>query len=184
MTGKRTGIDFSKHELIVSQSIDSIIHYLKKPDTICQSIKFINAFGVMIVLGDFGYWLFNRPYVPGPKEYVSDSYWLEKCEMEGEEFDPEETQKELQEGIDGGLKDYGYEGEKLKEAISFYEDCLRYADSEWEYVAYAYGPDQPGFMASEEIPHCKKTKQWLRIVFDGFEEICRRLKEEENSKIQ
>jgi hypothetical protein len=97
MKGKRTGIEFEKHELIITKSNDAeiIIHQLKKPDTVCQSIKFINAFGILIVLGDFGHWMFNRGFLPGAKEYVSDIYWIEKCEMEGREYDAEATTNEL-----------------------------------------------------------------------------------------
>jgi hypothetical protein len=182
MKGKRTGIEFEKHELIITKSSDAeiIIHDLKKPDTVCGRIKFINAFGILIVLGDYGHWMFNRSFIPYPGEYVSDGYWNEKCEMEAQEYDSEETKKELENGIKSGLEEIGYTGDKLAAAKEFYEKCLFYVDcSEWEYTAFAHGEYKPGFIDHEDVPHCKKTKQWLRIVFDGFDEICRRLKEQE-----
>jgi hypothetical protein len=79
------------------------------------------------------------------------------------------------------LAEISYYGEELDQAIEFYRECLRYVETEWEYVAFAHGSDKPGFIDHTEVPHCKKTKQWLRIVFDGFDEICRRLKEQEQS---
>lgn len=184
MKGKRTGIEFEKHELIIhADGNDTIVHQLKKPDTICQSIKFINTFGVLMVLGDYGHWMFNRSFVPGPKEYVSDSYWLEKCEMEGREYDRDATEKELTAGIKGGLAEYGFSGEYLKAAIAFYKEARTKIDEEWVYTGYIYGYERPGCVDHEMIPYCKMTKQWLRIIFDGFDEICRRLKETEIHKI-
>lgn len=41
---KRTDIDFTKHEVITTESDGLLIHYLKKPNTIHDSIKYINPF--------------------------------------------------------------------------------------------------------------------------------------------
>jgi hypothetical protein len=178
MKGKRTGVEFDKHELIITKQEGLLIHYLKKPDTLCKAIKFINIEGALVVMGDYGHWMFCREFWPSEEGSVSDGYWLEKCDMEGQEYDSDVTAAELQAGIDGGLAEYGYEGERLEEAIKFYKDCLGYSDTEWEYTAYAHGSNKPGFIDHEDVPLCKRTKQWLRIVFDGFDEICRRMKEE------
>jgi hypothetical protein len=177
MKGKRTGVEFEKHELIVCSERGLLIHHLKKPDTICGNIKFVNIEGALIVLGDYGHWMFCRQFHPTEDGYVSDGYWLEKCDMEGQEFDPEETQKEIEAGINGGLAEIGYEGNELKQAIEYYKSCLNYLDTEWEYVAFAHGSNKPSFIDHSDVPFVKKTKQWLRIVFDGFDEICRRIKE-------
>jgi len=40
----------------------------------------------------------------------------------------------------------------------------------------------PSFFDSEGVPNVKKVKIWLQIVFDAFDEICRRMKEEEGGK--
>jgi hypothetical protein len=156
---------------------------IKKPDTVCQSIKYINTNGVLAVIGDYGHWMFCREFHPSTEGNVSDGYWIEKCEMEGLEYDTEGTQKELQSGINGGLEEYGYKEEKLEAMIEYYKECLRFSDTEWEYVAYAHG-NMPGFIDHEQVPHVKKTKPWLRCVFDGFDEICRRLKANEPIKLE
>lgn len=176
---KRTDIDFSKHELIIKKNEDILIHYLKKPNTGIDSIKYINTSSIMAVTGDYGNWIFCREFHPSKEGYVSDGYWLEKLSIassqEGEEFNSEDTRKEIEEGLKVKLEEYGYEGEELQQARDYYNELLRYVDlSESEYTSFAYN-NQPGFMDSEEVPHCKTTKSWLEVVFDGFNEICNRL---------
>lgn len=181
----RTGVDFTKHELIVTEQDGLLVHRLKHPEyTHMNSVTFINTNGIMAVTGDYGNWIFCREFHPNAKEGVSGGYWLEKLKIassqEGQEFDSEGTSEEIQRGLDGGLEEYGYRGENLKEAKEYYENLLNfYVDcSQWEYEAYAYN-NIPSFMCSEDVPNVKKTKIWLQIVFDAFDEICRRMKEEE-----
>ena len=45
----RTKIDFSKHELLVKESNDLTVHYLKIPNTRTDSIKYINTNGILAV---------------------------------------------------------------------------------------------------------------------------------------
>jgi len=180
LTKNRTGVDFSEHELQITNQDDFIVHTLKKPSTNCGHIKFINTNGIMAVTGDYGNWIFCREFHPIGDCCVSDSYWIEKLEIsssqEGMEFDSEATRKEIEEGIEYGLEDYGYDGEELVEAKEYYRYLLEYVDeSQWIYEANAY-TEMPSFFDSESVPNCKKTKIWLQIIFDGFEEICRRLK--------
>ena len=54
MKGARTKIEFEKHEVLVTKTDDCLIHYLKKPNTRCNSIKYINCGGILAVTGDFG----------------------------------------------------------------------------------------------------------------------------------
>ena len=178
-------INFDKHEVYVTEKDGLLIHHLKEPGTIMCNVKFINTNDVLLVTGDFGNWVFCREFHPSANGSVSDDYWLEKLTIntvqEGKEFDSEATAKEIEEGINGGLKEYGYEGEKLEEIISYYKDILYYSDTEWEYVGRAYG-NMPGFMDAESVPNIKKIKTRLQIVFDAFEEICYRMKKEEECK--
>ena len=178
-------ISFDEHKLYITEKDGLLIHHLKKPDTIICNVKFINTNGVLLVTGDFGNWVFCREFHPSADGHVSDYYWVEKLIInsvqEGEEFDSEATIKEIEEGINGGLAEYGYEGDELKEAISYYEDILRYSDAEWEYVGYAYS-HIPGFMDAESVPNVKSIKTRLQIVFDAFEEICDRIKKKEEEK--
>jgi hypothetical protein len=183
MKGIRTGVEFENHELTVVDEDFLHFHELKKPDTLQGRIKFIHMEGMLIVVGDYGNWMFYRDFYPGPKEYVSDGYWIEKLEMhstqKGTEFSSEATYEALLNGINGGLEEHGYYGDELEMAIRYYERCIEYCDSEWEYVAFAHGDNKPGFIDHEDVPYVTRTKQWLRVVFDAFDEICRRMKENE-----
>jgi len=182
MKGKRTGIDFSKHQVIVSDHENLLVHYLRKPDTICGSIKYINTNGILAVTGDYGNWIFCREFHPSAKGYVSDGYWKEKLHIassqEANEYDAEHTQAELEAKINGGAEEYGYTGEKLERALKYFKECLYYVDDEYEYINYAYR-HTPSFMDSESVVMVKRTKYWLMAVFDGFDEICRRIREGE-----
>ena len=100
---KRTDIDFSKHEVIITK-LDNVvepcvIHYLKLPDTRMNSIKFINCGGVLSVTGDYGNWIFCREFHPSEKEYVSGSYWEEKLRIascqDPYEYDEDATVAEI-----------------------------------------------------------------------------------------
>ena len=99
MIGKRTEIDFSKHEVIVQKNDLVSIYYLKKPNTVIDSIKYINCEGIMSVTGDYGNWIFCREFHPNERGGVSDGYWIEKLKIassqEPLEFDKESTEKEL-----------------------------------------------------------------------------------------
>jgi hypothetical protein len=177
---KRTNVDFSKHELVITEQDGLLIHHLKEPGTVIYNVKFINTNGVLVVTGDVGNWFFCREFWPTADGYVSDYYWLEKLKMyseqEGEDFSSDLTKKEIEEGINGGLEEYGYEGDKLEQAIEYYNELLDYVDlQEWEYVSFAYN-NFPNFMDAEDVPFVKEIKVRLKIVFDAFEEICKRLK--------
>ena len=39
-------------------------------------------------------------------------------------------------------------------------------------------------MDAEDVPHQKKIKNWLLIIFDAFDEICRRIKVEEQKALK
>ena len=183
----RQNVDFSKHDLIVKKEKGFSTYQLKKPGTIIFNIKFINNNGVMLVIGDVGNWVFCREFAPSIGGFVSDDYWLEKLTInsvqEGSEFNSEETEKEILQGINGELKEIGYEGDKLHEVVEYYSNLLDYVEcSEWEYTAYAYN-NFPSFLCAEDVPFVKVIKNRLQIVFDAFEEICNRLDFKDNTKI-
>jgi hypothetical protein len=179
--GKRTGIDFSKHEVRITESDGLLIHYIKKPGTINDSIKYINTNGIMAVTGDYGNWIFCREFHPSKEGGVSDGYWEEKLciasTQEPKEFDPEATEKELKRLLSKGLKEYGYTGDMLKKMQEYCRECLRYVgEDQWSYKKVAYDECPSDY---EAVVYIKKTKYWLLAVFDGFDEICRRMKENE-----
>lgn len=164
----------------MTKSDGLLVHHLKKPETYCPSIKYINTNGIMAVTGDFGNWIFCREFHPDARTNVSDGYWIEKLKtgssQQPREFDSESTRETLERGINGGLVEYGFEGDHLNKAISYYEECLDKVDySEFEYCYVAYN-NMPGFFDAEMVPFDKKTVFWLLAVFDGFDEICERLR--------
>ena len=179
---KRTDVDFSNHIIEVTEQDGLLVHHFKHPEySKMYSVKFINTNGIMAVTGDYGNWIFCREFHPSKEGWVSDGYWHEKLSIastqEGREFDHDATREEIERGINGGLEEWGYEGDTLDEAIEFYQTLLEYVDcSAWEYEAYAYS-NIPGFMDAEDIPHSKKTKIWLQIVFDAFDTMCDRIKD-------
>jgi hypothetical protein len=178
MQGKRTGIDFSKHELHITEQDNLLIHHLKKPDTFWDNIKFINTNGVMVVTGDYGNWIFCREFHPSPENGVSDCYWCEKLKnsstQECYEFDEDSTK----ETIDELLK----EDDLSEEEIEYLEGCLdALCNGEFDYTYFAYRENIGRFEDGESVPCDKKIKSWLLTIFDGFDEICRRLAEKENN---
>lgn len=40
--------------------------------------------------------------------------------------------------------------------------------------------NKPSFLDYEYIVFCTETNHWLLVIFDAFEEICKRLKEEKS----
>jgi len=192
MIGKRTNIDWSKHQVIVTDSDEVKIWYLKKPDTIHDSIKYINVGGILAVTGDYGNWIFCREFHPSADGYVSDGYWYEKLKIlstqDGLEFDSEATKHELQLRIDEYLENNNLKradvidehGDSDNEVIEYYLKCIEKCDEslfDYEYYAYREFPSELDY---EDVIVCKDYKYWLKAVFDGFDEICRRLKEKSN----
>lgn len=174
--GKRSGVDFATHELLIKQSDGLVVHHLKKPDTMQGNIKFINTTGVLVVTGDYGNWMFCREFHPGEYAGVSDGYFLEKLKMyscqEPQKYNSEETGKEIEKMIADTSDEYSTEDKE------YLKEILRYTDNEYEYVYMAHfgGVKKPPYRDHEFVPFVKKINPWLEIVFDGFDEVCRRLK--------
>jgi len=169
--GKRSGYDFSKHEVTVKQTEDFLLHDLKKPNTVCGRVTFINTHGVMVVTGDFGNWIFCREFHPSPESGVSGSYWVEKLQIAStqvpEQYDPKKTEELIRERL---------EGEDISEdEKEYYENLLQRIDeSEEVYKSIAY-MERPSSIDCEGVPYCESTKPWLKCVFDAFDEICTRM---------
>ena len=177
MKGKRTGINFEKHEVLVTKTDECLIHHLKKPDTMCNSIKYINCGGILAVTGDFGNWIFCREFHPDKDNSVSDGYWYEKLKIlstqDGLDFDGNATKEALAERLSEYKED---KGENVnEEVIEYYEECMNKCDEHLlDYEFYAYR-EQPNGMDYDDVIIVKDYKFWLKAVFDGFDEICRRL---------
>ena len=180
MREKRTDIDFSEHALIIKETDGIVMHHLKKPGTIMNNVKFVNVEGLLLITGDFGNWTTCREFHPTPDGYVSDYYWCEKLTIHSEqtvtEYDPEDTRKVIEAGINGGLEEYGHEGSALTEAIEYYKSLLNYTDESDEiYRGYAF-LNHPSFMDAEDVPYETRILPRLQIIFDAFDHICGLLK--------
>lgn len=183
---KRTDWDFSgfQHKTVIFKSEDSKtirIDKLQNGNSKIGYIQFLNTDENLLVTGDFGNWVFCRPFIPSPEGEVSEGYWIEKLKMNSiqnfENYDFDSIEKDIQELIDNGLEDYGYTGDKLKEAKEWFSNLLDYTDDPIEYVYHAFRDySKPDFIDYEMIPTYKEFPVRLKIVFDAFEEICRRLK--------
>lgn len=170
----RTDVDFSKHEVIVKKSEDFLSHYLKLPNTVTQGILFINTNDIMAVTGDYGNWIFCREFHPSATGSVSDRYWIEKLKIcscqDPFDFDSDVAKKEIEE-----LK---LEHEFSEEEKEWLDDLSDEADQgEYAYIAKAMG--HPNSFDTEMIPRGQSINWWLSVVFDGFEEICNRIKKDD-----
>ncbi len=183
---KRTDVDFSKHEHRVEVfkcgKNEIRVDHFQVEDSRMRYIKLINTDDTLTVTGDYGNWVFCRPFVPSSDGGVSDCYWLEKLRTASvqvvSEFCSVETEKEIQELINSGLEDYGYKDTELDVLKEWFKDLLEYVDDEIEYTYYAYRYNKPAILDYEMIPFCKKINTWLLIIFDAFDEMCNRLKEQ------
>ena len=192
----RTKTDFSKHVLNVTEVPGLLIHDFAIPNTVCQRITFLHIRNehvpnILIVTGDYGRWTFNRDFVPSVDNMVSDSYWCEKLRIGSTQkshvYSSEVTGKLIQEELKTLEEDKddhsAYEYENLK---SYYESLLNYCDcGEEEYVFQAYWDDsEPGrrLLDPENIPLGKEVDIQLQVVFDAFDEICNRMRKEQESK--
>ena len=181
----RTDIDFSKHELKVTQYEGVLIHEFKKPGTRHDMLVFINTCGVMTVTGDWGNWVFCREFHPstGKDSGASGSYWDEKLrtssEQESHKYDAEETFKLIKYFRKSFKYIFGriMNDEEL-EWVNKLEYC---SDNEYEYTYVAFR-EKPSSIDYEYVPFGKKRHFWLDAVYDGFDAICNLLKTQEENK--
>lgn len=169
---KLTKINFEKHELRIVDNEHVKIHHLTRPSSSQDNIKFINCGGIMAVTGDYGNWIFCREFIPKAGEHIDPQYAAGKLKIASEqnpyEMDSQATMEEIQELMNS--KEYeGKDFEYLKELLEKAEEC-----GEPEYKEWAYD-NCPSDMF-EVIPYRQDFKYWLKAVFDGFNEICERLK--------
>lgn len=138
-------------------------------------IKFINSCGVLTVTGDFGNWIFCREFHPSKEGEVSRSYWDEKLRISSEqkshEFDSEETLEEIKR-LREDIKEWN---EDNSEAFSWLDDLESYVYDKFEYEHLAYR-ECPINLDFDYIPYGKKRHVWLDMVYDAFNEICNRYK--------
>lgn len=189
----RTCIDFSQHILTTkiykTDNWETIrVDEFYKPNTITHWLKFVNTSNSLAVTGDFGNWLFCRPFIPVNNwEKISSMYWAEKLRNSSTQhagaYDSETAYKEIEEKIkelEENIEDYVIDNEwqeEFDEIIDWWRSLLDYTENEIEYQYHAYDCDwmRPASIDHEEIPNWFKWHFWLEVVFDAFEEICKRL---------
>lgn len=168
---KRTTVDFSKHEFntdvfVNSKGEEINVFELKKPNTNCGRITYINAKGTLTVNGDYGNWVFCREFHPDADEHVSDHYWIEKLRIASTqvpgEYNSEDTEKEIREKIEE-LKSEDHDDED--DIIKYYTECLDYVDEEWQYTKFAYD-EVPSEYDHEWVIFNKRLSPQLEVVFD------------------
>lgn len=187
---KRTDIDFSEHEhrveIFKCGEKEIRVDHFQVGNNRMNYIQFINTDEVLTVTGDFGNWVFCRPFVPSKGGHVDASYWIEKLRISSEQkldsLDLDAIKKEIKELIESGLEEYGYEGQELEQAKEWFGELLEEVDDELGYLCKAYRDySKPNFIDHEMIPCTKKTPVRLSIIFDAFDEICERLKKSDVS---
>lgn len=181
MTHRRTTLDFSKHEFKTYKDKYVTIYELKIPNTGMNSIQYINCCGTMSVTGDFGNWIFCREFHPSSNGNVSGGYWDEKLEIssvqKSHKYDSDKTLEKICEFEKNFETDFA---DELDEEIVDWIDTLKSSvDDEHEYIYHAYR-DNPSNVEWESIPFGEVRHKWLDYIYDGFNEMCDRIKQQEN----
>lgn len=177
---RRTDVNWSRHEhstkIFKCGDEEIRVDILKRPDTICGMVKFTNTSDTLTVSGDYGNWVFCRPFHPSKNGYVSDHYWVEKLKICSQQrFDNEIDFKETIKEINNLREECSSEEEILwldeLESICANEDFV-------EYLHKAFR-EYPKDFEHEYIPIAYKTPVWLPIIFDAFNEMCCRIHDKE-----
>ncbi len=181
-TKKRTDVNFDEHELtVLIDTPEVLIHKFAKPNTGHESITFINAQGILSITGDYGNWVLCREFIPSADGFVSDDYWCEKLRIfstqKVDDYDTDETRKEINERLKN--EDEYLDGKDKR----YLKDLLDNLDEdEDEYKVYAYN-NLPPDRDFEFIPFAKKLNPELNVIFDAFDEMCRRINEANREKV-
>lgn len=174
--------DWSDRELIIDVNEHYHSYRLKHPNySHMQSIEFICMKGLTIVTGDYGNWIFCREFHPTKNNTVSQGYWVEKLKINSEQdpykFDPDGTVEIINDKIEELKIDFNndeIDSDTYDLYMEYYEELLDSVYDEIEYTYKAYR-NIPSKMDYEEVPFMKEYKSQLLILFDAFEEICRRI---------
>ena len=183
-------MNWDKHELIVKKDTYTKIWELKLPDSdVLHRLTFINSCGVMTVTGDFGNFVFCREFWPIPEGGVSEGYWLKKLKSKSCQnprvFSARATEELLDgfisELLDGEHGDFSNEEDTLRDIVSDIQD-INIDDNE-DFVVNQIRDvlENYEFEVDDKIPFLigYEYVDYLQTVFDGFNEICRRLREED-----
>lgn len=175
----KTGIDFSKHEFTVQDLGPIMVYKLKKPDTIIHNLTFIVGLGVTTVTGDFGNWVFCREFHPVKNDYISRGYADEKLTILSVQkpyvFDTDTVLKEIDELVEDW--EYKFGREPNEEDLEWIEALRENAHDELDYLYVAHR-EKIDDIEHEDVPDGEARHRWLEVVYDAFNEMCDRLKQE------
>lgn len=172
---RRIDMDWSDHVLKIEEHGEfATVHRLKKPNTGWEMVEFINIKGHgLLVCGDFGDWKFSRCFYPSKDGCVSEQYWIEKLHIANPRQDVFSFSQEALDVDIYQLTEYAKEvgrHDETKEYIDILKESVCRADvvSSWYHC--------PDWMEPEDYPEGVKTCKRLEIIFDAFDEVCRRMK--------
>lgn len=190
MLEKRTKLDFKNHVFTVKEEGNTTTYTLKKPNTVIDSLIFVNTAGILAVTGDYGNWIFCREFHTSTDGYVCDGYWIEKLKISSSKvpskFDPEGTTKEIEDNIKEIEEEFNsgdISADVYQELKDYYESLLACTDDEVLYTYRAYR-EMPSCMDYEYVPFVKELSYWLLVVFDAFDEMCKRCKLEVDVEVK
>jgi hypothetical protein len=178
-------LDWSKHVFTQQRAEDAktYIYQLKIPDSIMKRVRFTITDGVTLVTGDYGRWTFCREFHPRYGGRVSDGYWLEKLSIgskqQYQEYDAgltvEALEKRKKEYMEQSKEEDADFDPDTDEGVNWYDDCISMADTnEGRYTSWAYD-NLPPYFEDESIPIERRIDTWILIIFEAFEEMCRRM---------
>jgi len=173
---------FKNHQFVEIKSEHAIIHKFYQPGTNCYGVTFINSCGILAVTGDLGNWIFCREFIPVPtKQGIDDHYWIQKLqissEQRGRQFSNDLTRKAIIEA----KSELSEVFEDKHEAVRYYDSCLWALDNmdDSQYQNHAYG-ELPSGWDFESVIYKEETIPQLEYVFDAFDAMCIKMKENEN----
>ena len=178
----RKNMDFSKCELTIHRDEYVTIHKLHKDTSPTFNIDFINTNGVCVITGTCGEWVLSDNLLPKPGSRICDDYWAKKLSshetgQEAYEFSKQFTKDAIVEDIKS--VNHSYEEEDYRTVMDYFVGCLEcLEESQLEYEHFAIN-ELPDCMECESIVIARSIKKDVLYIFDVFEEICRRLKEQE-----
>lgn len=147
--------------------------------SLVEWMVFINHNYWMNVVWDFWCWSFCRRFIPSETEEVWISYFAEKAYIANhsqwiEIFDSDELEKQIKEKIED-FEEQWYEWEELKQIKEYYNDLLK-SEDELDYNCIIRENDMPESLDFEDILEWKVYSSHFIIIYQAFNEMCRRLK--------
>jgi hypothetical protein len=184
MKESKNFIDFSKHIHTVKTYKSEDWNEIREDRfwiewSLMNWMVFINHNYWMNVVWDFWCWSFCRNFIPSETEKIYLSYFAEKAFIANnnqwiEVFDLDELEKQIEEKIKD-FKEQWYEWDELEEIQIYYNNFLT-SENEIDYICKIRNTDMPESLDYEDILDWKVYSSRFIIIYQAFNEICKRLK--------